>query len=316
MRYEKKLTIIIVNWNTEKLIIDCLKSIYEHEVLNNWAVVVVDNASSDNSVDLIKKNFPQVVLVENDTNVGFAAANNIVLQQIKSEYYLLLNSDTLILDNVINKSIEFLERDTAIGAMGCRVLNEDRTTQLTCSMYPSIVNLLLQLFALDKITSPHFFSRYQYRNWERKTERDVSVISGCYLMVRESVVDSVGVLDENFFFFGEETDWCKRIKQAGWRLVFSPVGEIIHLGGGSVKKLNYKRDLLLSNAIIKLHKKHDGLVSACLACTIIVLFTLTRGLGWALVSILTGKQSARKRALHFINSLPLLHTIWKKNLKF
>ena len=312
----KKLTIIIVNWNTEKLIIDCLDSIYENYVSSDWSVVVVDNGSIDNSVALIKEKFPQVILIENKDNCGFAAANNQALRDIASENFLLLNSDTLVLGDVIKKSVDYLEKNSKIGAMGCRVLNADKTTQYTCSMFPTLTNLLLQLFGLDKFKIWSFFSRYQYKGWERDTERDVDVISGCYLMVKSSVIDDVGLLDEDFFFFGEETDWCTRIKLAGWQLVFSPVGEIIHFGGGSVKKLNYKRDLLLSNAVVRLHKKHFGLIHAFFAALIIVLFTLTRSFAWFFIYLLTQKDSAKNRAFHFIKSLPFLHNICKNNFRF
>lgn len=295
---------------------DCLQSLYQNGIENNWNVVVVDNGSNDDSVEAIKKEFPQVLLIENKTNVGFAAANNQVLRQFKSDNYLLLNSDTLIIGNVIEKSLQYLQYNPDVGAMGCRVLNKDETTQLTCSMFPSVVNLLLQLFSLDKIKKPSLWGRYQYRSWARDSERDVEIISGCYLMIRGAVIKDVGLLDENFFFFGEETDWCMRIKHTGWRLVFSPVGEIIHYGGGSVKRLNYKRDLLLSNAIVKLHKKHYGLISAAMVCAIVICFSLTRGLGWGLIYLITQNENSKERSLHFIKSLPLLHTIWKNNLKF
>jgi len=312
----KDLVIIIVNWNTQEMTIECLQSIYANGVKNSWSIVVVDNNSQDKSVELIKKKFPQVVLFENTDNVGFAAANNQVLRKVDAKNYLLLNSDTLVLGDVIKKSIAFINSEPTIGGMGCRVLNKDKTVQLTCSRFPTIINLLLQLFALDKFKKPSFLCRYQYRSWRRDSERDVEVISGCYLMLKREVVEQVGLLDENFFFFGEETDWCKRIKKAGWRLVFSPVGEIIHFGGGSVKKLKYKRDLLLSNAIVNLHKKHYGFISAAVVAIIIFLFTLTRGFGWGLIYLFSHKKDAKERSLHFIKSLPLLHTIWKRNLKF
>lgn len=309
------LTIIIINWNTAQMTCDCLASVYENGVEKDWQVVVVDNASSDHSVKLIKEKFPEVVLIENKENLGFAAANNQVLNSVKSQYYLLLNSDTLVMGDVINQSLKFLQQDSKIGAMGCRVLNTDKSTQLTCSMFPSLLNLVLQLLTLDKFTSP-FFGRYQYKYWDRKSEKDVEVISGCYLMLKQEVINNVGVLDEQFFFFGEETDWCRRIRSEGWRLVFSPVGEIIHHGGGSVKKLNHKRDLLLSNAIIKLHKKHFGFLSAALVFFILLLFTLTRSIGWFLVFLIKNNKNAYERAMHFIKSLPLFHNIWKNNLKF
>ncbi|MEP4189919.1 MAG: glycosyltransferase family 2 protein, partial [Sneathiella sp.] len=160
-----------------------------------------------------------------------------------------------------------------------------------------LTNQLLQTLGVDRLSHPKFFGRYQMRHWDRDTEREVEVISGCYLIVRQEVLNTVGYLDENFFFFGEETDWCRRIHRAGWLLKFSPVGEIIHHGSVSAWKLNERRDLLLGEAKVKLHLKYGGMAPAILVFFLLFSFNFSRAVFWSLRSLIDSKS--KKRALHF-----------------
>ncbi|MFU8772087.1 MAG: glycosyltransferase family 2 protein, partial [Anaerolineales bacterium] len=241
-RYTSVLSIIIVNWNTREMLQSCLESVVVDSGELAFEVIVIDNASEDGSADMIADDFPQAQLVRNMRNVGFAAANNQGLEIASGRHILLLNSDTIVHGDVLERSVEWLDAHPTVAAMGCRVLNTDGTVQRTCSMYPSLLNQVLLTTGLWKLRWPRFLGRSQITHWNRDTEREVEVISGCYMLVRRSVIDEVGLLDEDFFFFGEETDWCRRMRNAGWRLMFAPVGEITHHGGGSVKKLNHRRD--------------------------------------------------------------------------
>src|SRR5690625_3304033 len=256
------LSIVIVNWNTREMLRDCLASVHENEGERAAEVIVVDNASDDGSAEMVAAEFPQAVLIRNTENRGFAAANNQGFAVARGRHVLLLNSDTILHGDVLARSVAWLDSHPGAGAMGCRVLNTDGSVQLTCSMYPSILNQLLQASGLWKLRRPRFFGRYLMTDWQRDSERTVEVISGCYLLVRARVIEEVGPLDENFFFFGEETDWCRRMRDAGWLLVFAPVGEITHHGSVSVKKLNHRRDVMLTEAKVRLHRKHGGIVPA------------------------------------------------------
>lgn len=293
------LSIVIVNWNTREMLRECLQSVFMTTGALDFEVIVVDNASEDGSVAMVKADFPQAHLICNTENRGFAAANNQGFAVSAGEHILLLNSDTIVHEDVLEKSVEWLDTHPDVGAMGCRVLNTDGSVQKTCSMYPSLLNQFLLTSGLSKLSWPRFFSRYQMDGWQRDDEREVEVISGCYLLVRKTVIDEVGVLDESFFFFGEETDWCKRMRDAGWVLMFAPVGEITHHGGGSVKSLNDKRDVMLSEAIIRLHRKHSGLVGALAAFVIILSFNGSRAIAWSLASLVASSLRARERAQHF-----------------
>ena len=183
--------------------------------------------------------------------------------------------------------------------MGCRVLNTDGSVQLTCGMFPSLVNQFLLATGLWKLKRPRFCGRQFMTDWDRDSERAVETISGCYLLARRAVLEEVGALDEAFFFFGEETDWCLRMRERGWRLMFAPVGEITHHGSVSARRLNHKRDVLLSQALVRLHLKHGGLVAAIPSFLLILLFNASRAAFWSLRSLIERSQTVAERAAHF-----------------
>lgn len=293
------LSVVIVNWNTIDLLRDVLASTFANTGGLTVQVIVIDNASQDGSADMVAHDFPDALLIRNTDNRGFAAANNQGFAVATGRHTLLLNSDTIVLGDVLAASVRFLDARPEVGAMGCRVLNLDRTMQRTCSMWPSVANLALQTSGLWKLPWPRFLGRYQMTDWQRDSEREVDSITGCYLMVRRPVFDQVGVLDEAFFFFGEETDWCRRMREAGWKLVFAPVGEIVHYGSVSAKKLNHRRDLLLTDAKVRLHAKHDGRLAAAGAWSVLFAHNLTRALFWGARSLVQRRPQVRERAVHF-----------------
>ncbi len=303
-----ELSIIVVSYNTKEMTQECLQSIYTNAGETSLEVIVVDNNSQDGTVEMLAAQFPQVRLVRNRENRGFAVANNQGLAIVQGKYILLLNSDTIILGNVLIDSVRYLACNSKIGAIGCQVLNSDRTIQKTCSGFPTLLRLLIMTLALDRIPFCSILDTYLLRSWPRDNEREVEVISGCYLMVRKDVIERVGGLDEQFFFFAEETDWCHRIQQAGWKLMFVPVGNIIHHGGGSVKKLNYKLDVLLTAAIVRLHRKHGGFLFAVMVYLALMTFNVSRATLWSLVAF--QNTSKRSRANYFINIVRSYRECW------
>jgi len=304
------LSIIIVNWNTSRMLQDCLASVFAGLDGRSAEVIVVDNASDDGSADMVRSDFPRVRLIENSENRGFAAANNQALEVASGKYLLLLNSDTLIHGVVLPASVAYMDAHTDVGVMGCRVLNGDGTLQPTCSQYPSLINLTLLTSGLWKLPWPGFLDRYQMRRWDRTDEREVDIVSGCYMMVRRAALDEVGPLDERFFFYGEETDWCRRFRAAGWKLRFAPVGEITHFGGGSVRRLDHVRDLMLTSATVMLHRKHGGMVSAISAWIILFAFNLSRAVFWSIAALFCRNDRTRRRRNHFLGLVRQIRKSW------
>ena len=302
------LSVVIVNWNTIDLLRDVLASVVANPGGITSQIIVVDNASTDGSADMVAAEFPQTLLIRNTENRGFAAANNQGFAPATGRHILLLNSDTIVLGDVLGASVRYLDANPDVGAMGCRVLNLDRSMQRTCSMWPSLPNLILLTSGAWKLRWPRVLGRvlgrYQMMDWARDSERSVECISGCYLMLRRAVLEQVGPLDEAFFFFGEETDWCRRMRDAGWRLMFVPVGEIVHYGSASARKLNHRRDLLLTDAMVRLQRKHGGRAAGAAAWGILFGFNVSRAVFWTLRARVQRRPQSRasanaERAHHF-----------------
>jgi hypothetical protein len=289
------LSILIISCNTCDLTLACLRSLLESSCDLQTEIFVVDNASTDGSVEAIVGEFPQVRVIANRQNRGFAAANNQALQLAAGRCILLLNSDTVVLGDVLSRSVQYLDANPDVGAMGCRVLNPDRSLQPTCFQFPTLLNLSLLVSGLDRLPRPKFLGRFHMRGWARDHERDVEVVTGCYLMVRRAAIERVGHLDESFFFCGEETDWCRRFKADGWKVRFAPVGEIIHVGNASGRQHGFRRDLMLSQGMVRLHQKHTGMLAAMVAWILLLGFNASRAFYWLLYGLVSNGELAMQR---------------------
>src|SRR6185295_4982764 len=221
-------TIVVVSFNTRDLTSQCLKSIYSETGNVNFQLVVVDNASTDGSAQMVAGQFPQVTLIQNADNRGFAAANNQAFAIARGRHILLLNSDTIVLDRAIDRCVEYMDKHLDIGALGPKVLWPSGDHQSSAFRFPSLLVLLFQSFGLPDHSWLNY-DRYGARDWDKI--HDVDVIAGCFLMVRSEVIRTIGMLDEDFFLYGEEAEWCYRIKKANWHIVYWPVARIIHIKG-------------------------------------------------------------------------------------
>jgi len=294
-------SIIIVSWNTCEILSDCLVSVYEQTENINFELIVIDNASTDGSVDAVKMQFPQVILIENNENRGFAAANNQGMARAKGQYVLLLNSDTVILDNAITKTVRFADDNPEAAVVGCRVLNPDKTLQQTCFMFPSIINLFLSSSYLYKLFPRNrIFGRERMTWWDRTDVREVDVVTGCFMLVRQDAIRNVGSMDERFFMYGEETDWCYRFNRAGWKVLFNPYGHIIHHCSTSSRQVKARMRLQLSGSILLFLKKHKGWFQYRLACFLVALFFLVRIPYWLGKAIILKRE--RKNSLCIIKT--------------
>lgn len=302
------LSIVIVNWNTRDMLSDCLNTVYAGLGTLQVEIFVVDNASTDDSLTMLARDFPEVIAIANQKNLGFAAANNVALSQGRGRYVLLLNTDTLVHGDVLPDAVAWLDKHPEVAVMGPRILNRDGTMQVSSTSFPTLGKLTLQMLGLTRFA---MFDVYRMESWDRKDEREVEVISGCAMFVRMSAIQQVGVLDDAFFFYGEETDWCRRFTDAGWKVVFAPVGEITHFGGGSVKSLNHMRDILLTEGTVRLHRKHGGWFAGVACYGLLAVFNLSRSVIWSIIA-LGQKQSAKDRARHFRRVVANFGKAWPK----
>jgi GT2 family glycosyltransferase len=290
------ISIIIVSWNTHDILRDCLKSVYDQVKGITFEVIVIDNASSDDSAEMVKTAFPGVILIENAANRGFAAANNQGMKIAKGRYVLLLNSDTIVLDNAIQETVTFADNHPEAAVAGCKVLNLNKSLQPTCFMFPSLLNLFLSSTYLYKLfPRSRFFGRERMTWWDRDDIREVEVVTGCFMLVRKQAIDQIGLMDEGFFMYAEETDWCYRFKKAGWKILFTPDPRIIHLGGASSKKVRPEMMLQLRKSILLFLRKHRSYIVYLLSKLLIVFWFLIRIPYWRMKSLMSKENSQEAR---------------------
>jgi GT2 family glycosyltransferase len=302
-------SVLIVSWNTRDMLRDCLRSILNQTGQASLEVIVVDNASGDGSAAMVKTEFPQVILIENSRNRGFAAANNQGISIAIGRYILLLNSDTIILNNAITKTLAFADSHPEAAVVGCRVLNPNLTLQRTCFMFPSLLNMLLSTTYMYKLFPRNrFFGRERMTWWNRDDVKDVDVVTGCYMLAHHKAIDEIGMMDERFFMYGEETDWCYRFKKAGWKILFTPDAEIVHFGGQSSKQMAPQMTLQLRGSILQFMCKHYSCLEYNLACILVWLFFAIRVPWWFIKYIFARAQKdyCRMKMLTYLTGMKRL----------
>ena len=272
------LSIIIVSWNTRDLLAQCLQSVYDTVHGLEFQVFVVDNASSDGSAAMVRERFPQVRLIENTKNVGFARANNQAIREAGGQYILLLNSDARVMGDSVLQMARFMDGRAEVGIVGPPLVFPDGRPQLAWGPLPSLASEVWSLFGLDRLRSSG-----AWRSDSSQRFLETGWVSGACMMVRRRVIEQVGLLDEEYFMFSEEIDLCYRARKAGWKIIHLPTALAIHVGGGSTG-LTAKRILMLYRGKLQYFAKHHGdrarklLLGAMWAATglKIIVYTLLR----------------------------------------
>lgn len=251
-------SILIVNYNTRQLTLDCLRSVYASETEFTYEVIVIDNDSKDDSVQAIRQEFPLVKLIENTENTGFAKANNQGMAAAQGRYVLLLNSDTVIQRDTLQTMVAFMDRNPITGASGCKIILPDGSLDKACKRgFPTPSASFYYAFGLSKLfpNEPRF-NQYQLGYLDPDQEYPVDCLVGAFMLVRRETIEQVGGLDETFFMYGEDIDWCYRIKQAGWGIHYYPRTTIVHYKGGSARRRPFKIIYEFHRAMILFHRKH------------------------------------------------------------
>lgn len=292
-------SVVIVNWNTRELLRACLAS-FPASPRHRTEVIVVDNASQDGSVEMVEAEFPDVRIIRNRENRGFAAANNQGFEIARGRHVLLLNSDTEVIGHVVDDCIDWLDARPDTAVMGCRIENPDGSLQPSCFRDFGLVDLAIIAAGLHRLRRPNWIvqraGRQMMREWDRTDERDVDVVPGCFMLVRREAMDAVGILDEAFFFYGEEADWCHRFRDAGWRVRFAPLPAVIHHGGASSLKIAGKRGAMLSRAIVRLASRQRGPLVGAAAWAILLGSHLWRAAFFAAAGLCTLSRTRLSRA--------------------
>ena len=303
-------SVVIVSWNTLDLVIDCIESIHR-ETSARHEVILVDNASSDGTAEVISQRHPQVRLIANDTNRGFAAANNQGIDIAQGRLILLLNPDTVILEGAIDRSVEKLDSEDDIGVLGCQIWETPDRIQLTSFRFESVLSVLESSFGLTKLVNlcPGVETAY-YVNWDRCSDRDVEVVSGMFMLIPRNVIDRIGSLDERFFIYAEEADFCWRVQRLGMRNHFWCGAKILHLDGGSksTEQIRPRMHVQMLKSKLQFIRKNRGVISHAVCWLIITLGLLIRFLAVGLMFVLRRRDRDRKRCRVWSGGLKWLLT--------
>src|SRR2546425_4295522 len=248
------LSIVLVSWNARPLTVAALRSIVEHVQRISYEIIMVDNGSGDGSPAAVKREFPWVTLIENGDNLGFSKASNQGLRVARGRYLLLLNTDTLQTGNALGESVHYMDEHRDVGVLGIRHLNADaaRSIQPSCFAFPSAWRDIAGVIGLYGCG----------HGGDVTGERDVDWLCGSFFLMRRECLDAVGMLDERFFVYDEDIDWCRRAWAAGWRVRFWPGVAIIHHGAASRSLIRDKTFMHLRSHLSYIAKHHSS-IAAC-----------------------------------------------------
>jgi GT2 family glycosyltransferase len=253
-----RVSIVIVNWKTPKLLAQCLQTIKLDPQSDGFEIWVVDNASNDGSVEMLRADFPYVKVIANTVNTGFSKGCNQAIPLTTGQYVLLLNPDTEVKDRAIAKMADFLETHRDCGAVGPKVLNTDGTLQLACRRaFPDPAAAFYRVTYLSRLfPNNQTLARYNYSFANENELLEVDALSGSCMMVRREVVEKIGLLDEDIFMFGEDIDWCWRIKQAKWKVYYYPEATVVHVHGAASRFRPIGATIDLHKGMYVFYKKH------------------------------------------------------------
>jgi GT2 family glycosyltransferase len=274
------ISICIVNWNTKDLLQKCLSSIHQITSGIEFEVILLDNGSSDGSADMVRRNFPNCLLLESRENLGFVRGNNLAVKHARGENVLFLNPDTELLTNAVQGMHAYLCDKPDAGAIGCRINNSDGSIQYTCACtYPTPFNELSSLFMMNRLfPNSAFFSSREMSHWNHFDSKDVDCLSGACMMVRSDVLRTVGLFDEKIYMYAEDVDLCYRIRKSGWQIHYLAEESIVHHeGASSRKKTNRHFSALMqceSNSYFL--RKSKGVLSSWLYRFVILVGSLYR----------------------------------------
>lgn len=257
-----EISVIIVSYNTKELLKNCLTSIIKHTKNIRYEIIVVDNNSQDESLDLLKKHFPQVQLIKNSQNIGFGRANNLGAQKAKGDYLLFLNSDTYFEQNSLKTLLEEAKKISNLGALAPQIKNEDKTIQQSVGFFPDIPQIIYWMSFLDDLPFGSNLKPYHVDHDEYyKKNRVIDWATAAVILIPRKVFNKINGFDKNIFMYGEDVEICYRIKKKGYSINFTPNSNVIHIGRGSHKKVPRAAFIGEYIGIIYFYKKYRSFIA-------------------------------------------------------
>jgi GT2 family glycosyltransferase len=262
------LLIVILSWNVRDLLRQCLESVASgcplsanHPPLTT-EIIVVDNASSDGSVEMVRAEFPAVRLIANQTNRGYTGGNNDGIAAATGRYVMILNPDTRVLNDALAAMVAYADAHPDVGVVGPQLLNPDGSVQSSRRRFPTLMTGLFESTWLQPLAPRDVLRRYYVLDQPDDAIQEVDWLFGACFLVRRTVIQQVGALDEDFFMYSEEMDWCYRIRQAGWKVVYLPEAQVIHYGGKSSDQVAAQRHIYFQTSKVRYFRKHHGALTA------------------------------------------------------
>lgn len=288
----KNLSVVIVTWNAKKYVAECLGSL--RAILRNPGaeILVVDNQSLDGTPEFVSDNYPSVVLIRNQANLGFAKANNIGIEKSTGTYLALINSDVRVLDGCIDKMLAYMETHPQVGMLGPRMLDAQGRPSRSYMREPTLWRFFCRAVALDRLfPKSALFGGYaaNHLNYDRIASADV--LNGWFWMIRKQALEKAGLLDETFFMYGEDMDWCKRFRDAGWEIVYYPEAESIHYGGASSSRQPIRFSVEMQKANFQYWQKHFSRFSQMAYLSIVCVHQIIRVFGYGALMLWRTRRS-------------------------
>lgn len=293
---QSEVSVIIVSWNVQELLRACLESLFSQDIDgSSFEVIVVDSGSIDDSVEMIHKDFPEVNLVARTDNVGFPKGNNIGMNLANGDYLLLLNPDAEVIGDAVNSMAKYLKDHPDVGIVGPGLINPDGTNQSSRRRFPSFATAVFESTWFESWAPDSILNDYYMTDVPDTEQVDVDWLAGACLMTRREAIDDVGLMDEEYFMYSEELDWCRRFKDAGWRIVYFPNAQVKHHVGKSSEQAVVQRHINFQRAKLRYFRKfHGPWVSFVLRVILLVNYAFQIGLE-GFKGILGHKRQLRKQ---------------------
>jgi GT2 family glycosyltransferase len=292
----KSISIVILTWNCKKYIEECLDSLHAFRRRPDAEVIVVDNASSDGTPELVQDSYPEVILIRSSANLGFTKGSNLGIRRAAGKYLCLINPDVRVLDGCIEKMSAYMERNPQVGLLGPRMLNAHGQSDRSYMGTPTLWNMLCRALALDKMFPKcKYFSGFLMFYFDRNRVAEVDILNGWFWMARSAAVEQIGLLDEDLFMYADDLDWSQRFRNAGWRVVYFPEAESIHYGGASSAHAPIRYAVEMQKANFQYWQKNHGILSQRGYRMIVTLHQLVRAIGYFLLFVTPGSHRDETR---------------------